>query len=793
MNLVIVESPAKAKTINKYLGKEFEVIASYGHIADLPSKNGSVEPDKDFAMHYEVDSSSVKQVKIIAEACKKANTVYLATDPDREGEAISWHIAEEMKKIKAITNQPIYRISFNQITKSSVKEALASPRDIDMNLVNAQQARRALDYLVGFSLSPILWRKLPGSRSAGRVQSVALRLICERELEIKNFVTQEYWQIKGVFFTSKKEELGASLVEFEGKKLEKFSIVNQQDAEKAVKLLMQQHYKVADIEEKAKQRKPQPPFNTASLQQEAARKLGFGAKRTMQIAQRLYEGVEINGEATGLITYMRTDGVQVAPEAIQETRAFIAKQFGDNYVPSSPNHYQTKAKNAQEAHEAIRPTNIMLTPDQARPFLSDEQLALYQLVWQRLIASQMANARLNTTSITIAADSGIGKFRATGSVITFPGFLALYQEGKDDTANEEEKLLPAVQISQDLDTNSINPSQHFTEPPPRYSEASLVKKLEELGIGRPSTYATIISVLQDRNYVKIDKKRFVPEDRGMLVTAFLTNFFKQYVEYDFTAHLEEQLDEVSAGNMQWKVMLRQFWDGFALAISSAGNLSITEVLAALQHSMAVYLFGPESAQEGNQQAIPHNCPTCKEGTLELRLGKFGAFIACNRYPECKHTRSLGDTDSEAGSETSLQEFPHLLGKDPATGLDVTVRKGPYGVYLQLGEEDKVAKTKPKRSPLPKGQSPAAITIEQALELLSLPRELGVHPETQEIIVSNIGQYGDYIKYKSKFYKIPSPATARTITLDEALELIAAPPKASSKAPKSAKATKGKKK
>ncbi|MEO0347802.1 MAG: type I DNA topoisomerase [Pseudomonadota bacterium] len=769
MSLVVVESPAKAKTINKYLGSKYQVIASFGHITELPSKTGSVEPDKDFVMHYQVDSRSEKHVKELVQAAKNSKEIFLATDPDREGEAISWHVVEQLKQRGAIKNQPVYRVSFNEITKQSVTHAINNPRPLDTNLINAQQARLALDYLVGFTLSPVLWRKLPGSRSAGRVQSVALRIICEREHEIKQFISQEYWQIKGLFTTEQNHDLETSLFEYQGNKLEKFSIPNEGEASKIVNQLKPLSYSITDIQQKDRSRRPQAAFNTSSLQQEASRKLGFSARRTMQTAQKLYEGIDIKGETVGLITYMRTDGIQMAAVAIDQVRDYILKQHGNDYLPAKPNVYQKKAKNAQEAHEAIRPTNFFLPPKQARAYLNDDQAKIYELVWRRAVASQMTAAKLKTTTIIISDEHKTASFKATGSVVVFPGFLTLYEEGRDDKGNSDDgKILPAVNLNQALTLNDIVPSQHFTEPPPRYSEASLVKKLEELGIGRPSTYASIISVLQDRNYVRLDSRRFIPEDRGVLVTAFLTNFFTKYVEYDFTADLEQQLDEVSAGNLPWKDLLKTFWDGFSGTTSQAMELTITTVLESLKESLAFYLF---ATGEKNNTKIDTKCPKCDTGELELRLGKYGAFIACNNYPECTYTRTFDsgsnkDENSDIAQENQLLDLPHSLGNDPKTGLEVTIRKGPYGFYLQLGEGDK--DNKPKRSPAPKNTKLTDINLAQALELLALPRELGNHPDDGQPVVSNIGKYGDYVRYNSKFYKIARPLTAKTITFEEAL-------------------------
>ncbi|MCH2037924.1 MAG: type I DNA topoisomerase, partial [Rickettsiales bacterium] len=584
MNLLIVESPAKCKTIEKYLGKDYQVLASFGHIRDLPSKNGSVNPDEDFAMHYDVSADSKKHVKNIVDAVKKSDSLYLATDPDREGEAISWHVLEVLLKRREIKKDfPFYRISFNEITRRAVTEAIQKPRTLDMDLINAQQARRALDYLVGFTLSPVLWRKLPGSRSAGRVQSVALRLVCDRESEIEDFTSQEYWDIKGNFATAKKEQFSAKLTSLDQMKLERFSITNQEQAEKIVADLKDKQYAVSKVEKKQVRRNPYPPFTTSSLQQEASRKLGFGAKRTMMVAQKLYEGINIGGEQAGLITYMRTDGVTVSQEAINGSRSLISSMYGNQYVPDKPRQYNSKAKNAQEAHEAIRPTDVSRTPKEMTAYLDNDQLKLYELIWKRMVASQMQSAVMDQVSADIASQGGNAVFRAVGTTIAFDGFLALYIESTDDAQDkDDDRKLPPLDEGMPVDLSKIIPDQHFTQPPPRYTEASLVKKMEELGIGRPSTYASIISVLQDRSYVRLDKKRFIPEDRGRIVTAFLSNFFKRYVEYDFTANLENELDQISSGDIEWKDVLRKFWSDFIVNIDAVKEKEIGDILVTLE-------------------------------------------------------------------------------------------------------------------------------------------------------------------------------------------------------------------
>ena len=633
MTVVVVESPAKAKTINKYLGKDFTVLASYGHVRDLPAKDGSVRPEEDFAMSWDVDSKSAKRLNDIAAALKNVDRLILATDPDREGEAISWHVLEILKKKGALKNKAIQRVVFNAITKQSVLEAMKNPRQVDEALVDAYLARRALDYLVGFTLSPVLWRKLPGARSAGRVQSVALRLICDRELEIEAFKRQEYWTINGEFTTPTGASFRAYLASTDGKRLGKLDISNEAAARAIETALKGVRFNVDSVESKPAKRHPYPPFRTSTLQQEASRKLGFTSARTMQLAQKLYEGVTLDGETVGLITYMRTDGIQMANEAVAATRNAILKKFGEPYVPSVPRHYTSKAKNAQEAHEAIRPTDLMRFPDKVRRVLDADQYALYELIWKRTIASQMESAELERTTVDAGATGHDGKrynFRATGSVIKFDGFLKLYQEGLDDEEDEDARRLPPMARGDILGVQKIAGEQHSTEPPPRYSEASLIKKLEELGIGRPSTYTSILSTLRDRGYMKVDNKRLVPEDKGRIVTAFLEAFFKRYVEYDFTANLEEQLDRISAGEIDWKQVLRDFWREFANTVGEIKELRVTNVLDALNDILAPHIFPERADGTGRRQ-----CPTCGNGQLSLKLGKFGSFIGCSNYPECK--------------------------------------------------------------------------------------------------------------------------------------------------------------
>ncbi|MGK2922754.1 MAG: type I DNA topoisomerase [Methyloceanibacter sp.] len=762
MNIVIVESPAKAKTVNKYLGSDYRVLASYGHVRDLPSKNGSVLPDNDFEMLWDVDPKSAKRLNEIAQAVKGADKLILATDPDREGEAISWHLLQVLDRKKLLGKIPVERVVFNAVTKEAVLEAMRHPRQIDEPLVNAYLARRALDYLVGFTLSPVLWRKLPGARSAGRVQSVALRLVCDRELEIERFKAQEYWTIIAALATDKKEAFEARLFSAEGEKLEKFDIPDAENAERLKAALEGGRFTVAKIESKSQRRNPAAPFTTSTLQQEASRKLGFSPRQTMQLAQRLYEGVDVGGEAEGLITYMRTDGVQIVPEAVSAIRKLVTGLFGDRYVPSSPRQYETKAKNAQEAHEAIRPTDFSKAPDKIGRYLDADGLKLYKLIWQRTLASQASSAEIERTSVDIDVAGTDGKpygVRATGSVIRFDGFLKIYEEGVDDAVGED-GALPAMSEGQALDPRDIEAKQHFTEPPPRYSEATLIKKLEELGIGRPSTYASTLNVLRERDYVRIDKKRLYPEDKGRLVTAFLESFFKRYVEYDFTADLEEKLDLISAGELQWKDVLRDFWRDFIGAVDDIGDLRITQVLDALNDLLGPHVF-PDTGDGGD----PRACPSCGEGQLSLKVGKFGAFVGCSNYPDCRFTRQLAET----GDKAALADGK-VLGTDPETGFEVSVRTGRFGPYIQLGEAD--GGEKPKRASIPKGTDPEAIELDRALALLSLPREIGTHPETGKPITAGYGRYGPYVQSDGKYASLSTPEEVFEVGANRAIALLA---------------------
>lgn len=770
-NVVVVESPAKAKTINKYLGKDFTVLASYGHVRDLPSKDGSVRPDEDFAMDYEVDADSKKQISAIANAVKGADMLYLATDPDREGEAISWHVLEALKDSKKLPKDiNVKRIVFHEITKKAVTNAIEHPRDIDMDLVNAQQARRALDYLVGFTLSPVLWRKLPGSRSAGRVQSVALRLICERESEIETFIPREYWDVWAQLANANGEKFTAKLTHFNGEKLDKFSLDGEAKAKAAEAALKTSAFKVASVTPKTTRRAPYAPFSTSTLQMDASRKLGYGAKRTMQIAQKLYED--------GYITYMRTDGVTVSVEAIAQARELIAKEYGQGYVPSSPRQYKAKAKNAQEAHEAIRPTDLSDRPEKVAREVNDEAAKLYELIWKRMMASQMEVAVYDQVAVEINDASSTHTLRANGSVLKFDGFLKLYQEtieedqqqpkdgDEEDDASASQRL-PELVVGEALKSGAIDAAQHFTQPPPRFSEASLVKRLEELGIGRPSTYASIISVLIDRGYVVLDKRRFTAAPLGRVVTAFLVSFFEKYLDYNFTAALEEDLDLIADGERDWKSELRKFWTDFSARIEESKKLTITEVLNRVDELLEPFIFGVgEAAQKARI------CPQCGNGRLGLKTGKFGSFLGCSNYPECNYTRQLSAPSADgAGGEQGAQdgavEFPKVLGTHPDNGEEVSLRKGPYGVYVQLGNE-----AKPKRTGLPRGMQAASVDLEKALALLSLPREIGPHPETGDMITASIGRFGPYLMYQKGYTNLKAGDDVLTVGMNRAVTLIA---------------------
>ena len=780
MNIVIVESAAKAKTINKYLGSGYKVIPSFGHVRDLPSKDGSVEPDNDFTMHWDVDGKAAKVMKEIAEAVKKADKLILATDPDREGEAISWHILQVLEQKRALKKGvPVERVTFNAVTKQAILEAMRQPRVIDAPLVEAYLARRALDYLVGFTLSPVLWRKLPGARSAGRVQSVALRLVCDREAEIEAFKTDEYWTIEAVLATGKGEEFPARLNAIAGTTLKKLDIKNEADAQAIKAAIEKGEFRVVSVDKKAVKRNPFAPFATSTLQMDASRKLGFSAKQTMQVAQRLYEGVDVGGETVGLITYMRTDGVTIVPEANNQIRGMIAREYSQRYVAPFIREYKTKAKNAQEAHEAIRPTEVTRRPSDVARYLDKDQARLYELIWKRSVASQMASAELEQTTADIEVKGRGGKvytLRASGSVIQFDGFLKVYEEGRDErlhankgkddvTPDEDDtsRRLPALNQGDRVTDRSVQADQHFTQPPPRYSEATLVKKLEELGIGRPSTYASTLAVLQERSYVRIEKKRLIPEDKGRLVTAFLESFFKRYVEFDFTADLEDKLDLISDGKLEWKDVLREFWRDFTGSVDEIKDLRVTEVLDALNEILGPHIF--PAKEDGSD---PRACPSCSAGRLSLKVGRFGAFVGCSNYPECRYTRQFNETGE--GDAEAANPDGKLLGHDPETDLPVTLRKGRFGPYVQLGDAD--GDDKPRRSSIPRGIDAATLDLERALQLLSLPREVGIHPETGEPITAGLGRFGPFVLHNGTYANVESIEDVFTIGINRAVAVLA---------------------
>ncbi len=767
MKVVVVESPAKAKTINRYLGENYTVLASYGHVRDLPSKDGSVKPDQDFEMSWQMSDSGGQRIRDISKALKGADRLILATDPDREGEAISWHVCELLKQNSKTRDIPYERVVFNEITKTAITKAIASPRELDIDLIEAYLARRALDHLIGFSLSPVLWRKLPGSRSAGRVQSVALRLICERESEIEAFLTDEFWSVDTDFTTTDGGNLSARLTHLDGQKLDKLSLGTEAQAIAARQRIEAANWQVSAIETKRVKRRPSPPFTTSTLQQEASRKLGFSASRTMQIAQKLYEGVNLGSETTGLITYMRTDGVQMSFEAIGQIREAIQQTIGADFVPEKPRVYKSKAANAQEAHEAIRPTSIWRHPDEVSKCLDFEQFRLYELIWKRTIASQIADAQLDQTAADLSATTDHLTMRANGSVIIFDGFMKIYREDRDDqedkSADPQNRILPPLNQGQDMAVQQVHPEQHFTQPPPRYTDASLVKRMEELGIGRPSTYASIMQVIEKRGYVLKDGKRFIPEHRGRIVSTFLENFFTRYVEYDFTAALEAKLDQVSDGKMDWRALLKQFWVEFAVAIEKAMTLSVPDVMKTLDSELEKLFFTPD--ENGKIQRI---CSKCRTGHLELKLGKFGPFIGCNNYPDCRYTRQIvaaGESDDD-GQELDGDK---LLGTDPVNQLPVYLKKGPYGSYVQLGGEEV---KKPKRSSVPKGKLLLDVDLDYALGLLSLPRDIGLHPQTSDMIQAGLGRYGPYLKYQGKFTSLKEGDDLLSIGINRAVDLLA---------------------
>ncbi|KPP86843.1 MAG: DNA topoisomerase I TopA [Rhodobacteraceae bacterium HLUCCA08] len=755
MPVVVVESPAKAKTINKYLGSDYTVLASYGHVRDLPPKDGSVDPDNDFDMTWEVAADSRKHVAAIAEALKSDPNLILATDPDREGEAISWHLEEALRKRRALKKDtPVSRVVFNAITKSAVTEAMKNPREIDAPLVEAYLARRALDYLVGFNLSPVLWRKLPGARSAGRVQSVCLRLIVEREMEIEAFTAREYWSVSAQLVTPRGQAVTARLVTLADKKLDKFDLENETQAELAVQAVTSRDLSVTSVEARPASRNPAPPFMTSTLQQEASRKFGMGARATMSAAQRLYEA--------GLITYMRTDGIDMAPEAVTQARDAIRDFYGADYLPGTARTYKNKAKNAQEAHECIRPTDMFLKPEDAKISEADQR-KLYDLIWKRTLACQMEGARLERTIVEIGSADGQVGLRATGQVVLFDGFLKVYEEGRDDdVVDDDDRRLPQMSDGEALKKDGVTPEQHFTQPPPRYTEATLVKRMEELGIGRPSTYASIVTTIQDRDYVTKDKGRLIPQDKGRIVTIFLLNFFRKYVGYEFTAQLEEELDDVSAGDRDWKDVMSSFWRDFHKAIAETSELRITEVLDVLDAALAPQLYPPR--EDGTD---PRQCPLCGEGSLHLKTSRTGGFVGCSRYPECRYTRPIGGGEDQAEDR--------ILGQD-ADGNDISLRSGRFGPYVQRGEVSEDNK-KPDRASLPKGWQADEMTLEKALTLLSLPRFVGDHPDGGAV-KANFGRFGPYIMHqapdeaKPVYVNLKDPGEVFEIGMNRAVELLA---------------------
>ncbi len=765
MPVVVVESPAKAKTINKYLGDDYTVLASFGHVRDLPPKDGSVDTDADFAMKWEVAAESKKHVKAIKDALASDPNLILATDPDREGEAISWHLREALAS--SLKKAQVSRVTFNAITRNAVTEAMANPRDIDQPLVDAYLARRALDYLVGFNLSPVLWRKLPGAKSAGRVQSVALRIIVDREMEIEAFRAREYWTVHATLATPKGDEYRAQLVTYAGRKLERYDLANEEAARLAVKAVESRDLKVTSVASKPASRNPWPPFMTSTLQQEASRKLGLGARACMSAAQRLYEA--------GYITYMRTDGIDMAPEAVMAARDAIKARFGEAYVPKSPRVYKNKAKNAQEAHECIRPTDMMLSPDKLN--VEPEQRKLYDLIWKRTLASQMEAARMERTTVEIGSADGQVGLRATGQVMLFDGFLKVYDQGTDDDEGEDSARLPQIAQGEPAAKRAVVPEQHFTQPPPRYTEATLVKRMEELGIGRPSTYASIVTTIQDREYVRKDKNRLIPEDKGRLVTAFLVKYFPRYVSYDFTAEMEGELDDISSGEREYREVLRRFWRDFTAALEGTSELRITEVLEAIDEALAPHLY-PARADGGD----PRECPLCGKGRLNLKTARSGgAFIGCNNYPECRYTRPISGAEGEAVGDT-------VMGLDPE-GIEISLKTGRFGPYVQRGEAT-AEQPKPPRASIPKGWDAASMDLEKALMLLNLPREIGPHPEDGVMIEAGIGRYGPYVKHGSRYANLPEVDEVFTIGMNRAVEVLAAKPQRGRAAPAAALAELG---
>ncbi len=776
MNLVIVESPAKAKTINKYLGKDYLVLASYGHIRDLPSKNGSVDPENKFQMEWEIDSFSKKYLKEITNAAEDSDKIILATDPDREGEAIAWHVKEVLDKKKLLKDKHLERVVFNEITKKAILDAIKNPREIHLPLVEAYLARRALDYLVGFNISPILWTKLPGSKSAGRVQSVALKLITEREKEIELFKPEEYWTLTSDFTNKDDKNIFSKLSLFNGEKIEKFSFKNKDEIQKAIDVINKTKFKIADVNTKVFRRNPLAPFTTSTLQQTASGRFGFGASRTMQIAQRLYQGVDIEGETTGLITYMRTDGTNISKEAIDDFRKFITDDYGDKYLPEAPNSYTgKKAKNAQEAHEAIRPTNISRKPSDIKKYVNADQFKLYELIWSRALSSQMTPAEFDRNTIIISSNDNKINFRASGSVVKFDGFLKVYQV--QETDEDAKNILPEVKVGEEINILKLNDEQHFTDPPPRYSEASLVKKMEELGIGRPSTYASIISVLSTRNYVELINKRFNPTDRGKLISAFLEKLFSKYVDYNFTADLENQLDEITSGKIEWVQVLDNFWKDFYENVGKVKEKRTREVLDLLNESLGALIF-----ERDDKDAIDRKCKLCSNGELSLKNSfRGGAFIGCSNYPECKFTRPL--SKAKAAAQYNLAE-PKLLGQNDK-GKDIYLKNGRFGPYLQYEKEKEELETKKKKGrkkknenehlknvSIPKGIDVDSVDLDKAKYLCSLPKVLGQHPENKQDITLNSGRFGPYLKCENKSARLENVEDLFSIGINRAITLIA---------------------
>jgi len=767
MNVLIVESPSKAKSINKYLGNQYKVLASVGHVRDLTAKNDAIDTENDFKMKWETSDRGKKVIKDIAVAAKNSENLYLATDPDREGEAIAWHVESMLREMPKLENLKIHRITFNEITKRAVLASLKEPRKIDENLVNAYLARRALDFLVGFNLSPVLWRKLPGSKSAGRVQSVALKIITERELEIEKFNAEEYWSLKGIFNKNQDREFIGRLIKIDDIKIEKLTIKNEEEASKFLEEIQKNKFVIDEIQKKETKRNPHAAFTTSSMQIEASRKLGFSANQTMRTAQKLYEGTDIEGEPTGLITYMRTDSVMMSKDFITEIREYIRNELGEDYIPNEPRIYKSKAKNAQEAHECIRPTSVKLTPKIIKKFLNTDEYKLYEIIWQRAVSSQMSSAIIDQVSIDITSQNKKILFRSNGSSIKFPGMLSIYKESqeedKKESDEEDSNLLPPLNKDEIINLIKAEKNQHFTMPLPRYTEASLVKKLEELGIGRPSTYASIIKVLQDRDYVMLDKKRFNPHDKGRVVSVFLENYFNKYVEYDFTADMENQLDEISDGKLNWKEVIKKFWDTFKPLCDDTISKSNREIIDVLDATLGTHFFPPKGEDKDRK------CPTCDDGRIGLKVGKFGGFIGCSNYPNCKYTVQFSQiTDAKNG----VLAGPKEIGIFPETGEMITIRKGPYGVYMQIGEG--TDEKKPKRVSIPKNFEPDEIGLNTAIQLLALPRKLGFHPDNNLTVSAGIGMYGPYVLHNRKYKALEKTDNILDIDLDRAIELINKP-------------------